>query len=118
MLRLARSALPSRAPAATLSCLRNMTSGQVVKEEVSTKEEVVKFLGALKIDAKFADKADKLGDMSTMLSPITTQDLKKAGMTVKQRKKLLTHIDKYKEGLWTYAPIKKVSIGAPCALSQ
>ena len=109
MLRLARNALPSRAPAATLSCLRQRAACFSAEASeavgVGKKEEVQKFLGALKIDAKFAGK-DKLGDMSTVLSQTKTRYLKKEGMTVKNRKELLTHIEKFKQGLWTHAPTK------------
>jgi hypothetical protein len=52
---------------------------------------------ALGIDAKYEEK---IKDLETLLYDVKTEQLKKAGLTIKERKKLLTHIEKYKRGLW------------------
>ena len=59
--------------------------------------EVEVFLTALDIDAKFAEGIE---DFKTLLYDVKTMRLKKAGMSVKHRKKLLSHVEKYKQGLW------------------
>ena len=61
-------------------------------------EEVKKFLDALGIES---DKyVEKIPDMATLLLHTKTETLKKEGMAIKDRKKLLSHVEKYKSGLW------------------
>ena len=61
------------------------------------KREVLVFLEALGIDEKYHEK---IPDMATLLHRTKTEELKKEGMTIKERKKLLSHVEKYKRGLW------------------
>ena len=61
------------------------------------KREVLTFLEALGIDEKYHEK---IPDMATLLHCTKTEQLKKEGMTIKERKKLLSHVEKYKRGLW------------------
>ena len=61
--------------------------------------EVAAFLDALSIDSgKYVDSA--IPDMATLLHSVKTEQLKKEGMPIKERKKLLSHVEKYKRGLW------------------
>ena len=61
--------------------------------------EVAAFLDALSIDSgKYVDSA--IPDMATLLHSVKTEQLKNEGMPIKERKKLLSHVEKYKRGLW------------------
>ena len=61
--------------------------------------EVAAFLDALSIDSgKYVESA--IPDMATLLHSVKTEQLKKEGMPIKERKKLLSHVEKYKRGLW------------------
>ena len=69
--------------------------GEASDEEA--KREVLTFLEALGIDEKYHEK---IPDMATLLHRTKTEELKKEGMPIKERKKLLSHVEKYKRGLW------------------
>ena len=72
-------------------------------EEEEGKSKVLSFLEALDIDPKYEEN---IKDMETLLYDVKTERLKKEGMTVKERKKLLSHIEKYKRGLWAPKELK------------
>ena len=72
-------------------------SSEEEKKKENEKAKVVAFLEALDIDPKYEENIE---DMETLLYEVKTEKLKKDGMTVKERKKLLSHIEKYKRGLW------------------
>ena len=72
------------------------TSASETEEKAA---EVAAFLDALSIDSgKYVDSA--IPDMATLLHSVKTEQLKKEGMPIKERKKLLSHVEKYKRGLW------------------
>ena len=73
------------------------------EEEEEGKSKVLSFLEALDIDPKYEEN---IKDMETLLYDVKTEKLKKEGMTVKERKKLLSHIEKYKRGLWAPKELK------------
>ena len=52
---------------------------------------------ALGIEEKYAEK---IPNMAALLHETKTEHLKKEGMKVTDRKKLLSHVEKYKRGLW------------------
>lgn len=72
-------------------------------KEEEEKAKVVIFLEGVGIDAKYQEK---IKDLETLLYDIKTEHLKKEGMPVKERKKLLAHIEKYKRGLWAPRKLK------------
>lgn len=84
-----------RRVAAPFALSRRGYCGEASDEE--GKREVLTFLEALGIDAKYHEK---IPDMATLLYRTKTEELKKEGMPIKERKKLLSHVEKYKRGLW------------------
>ena len=75
------------------------------KEKEKEKAKVVAFLEALDIDPKYEENIE---DFQTLLYEVKTEKLKKDGMTVKERKKLLSHIEKYKRGLWAPKELRTI----------
>ena len=66
-------------------------------EEDRHRADVECFLAALGIEEKYAEK---IPNMAALLHETKTEHLKKEGMKVTDRKKLLSHVEKYKRGLW------------------
>lgn len=82
---------------------RGFCDGAASEEDTTVSEaekaEVGAFFNALGIEPdKYVAKS--IPDMATLLHAVKTETLKKEGMTIKDRKKLLAHVEKYKKGLW------------------
>ena len=68
--------------------------------------EVAAFLDALSIDSgKYVESI--IPDMTTLLHSVKTEQLKKEGMSIKERKKLLSHVEKFRRGLWAPAGVEE-----------
>mmetsp|Transcript_20345 Transcript_20345/g.32972 ORF Transcript_20345/g.32972 Transcript_20345/m.32972 type:complete len:162 (+) Transcript_20345:71-556(+) len=66
--------------------------------QVTATAQVATFLASLDIEP--GKYQEKIKDLRALLYDVKTENLKKQGMPVKQRKKLLAHVEKYKQGLW------------------
>jgi hypothetical protein len=101
LFRRAEIARATRAASRAFSADGNADGEGAVDESASEREKalVAAFLDALSIESgKYVDSA--IPDMKTLLHTVKTEQLKKEGMPVKERKKLLSHVEKYKRGLW------------------
>lgn len=98
---LLRQPRPDVSAAAVAAVRRQRAAGYASSGEAGgdgeEKSPVVIFLEALGIDAKYEAN---IKDLETLLYDVKTERLKREGMTVQDRKKLLSHIEKYKRGLW------------------
>ena len=65
-------------------------------EDGEKPSEVSSFLRSLGIEGH----DEKFADLKALLYDTKTEKLKEFGMSVQQRKKLLSHVEKYKRGLW------------------
>ena len=50
---------------------------------------------------------EKFADLKALLHDTKTEKLKEFGMSVQQRKKLLSHVEKYKRGLWAPKELRR-----------
>ena len=65
--------------------------------------EVAVFLQALGLDSH----EDKFADMKALLHDTKTDQLQGFGLSIQERKKLLSHVEKYKRGLWAPRELRR-----------
>ena len=56
---------------------------------------------------QFAEQYEQMVLALEELTPHQTEKLKEFGMSVQQRKKLLSHVEKYKRGLWAPKELRR-----------
>ena len=78
-------------------------SAEVEGEDGEKPSEVSSFLRSLGIEGH----DEKFADLKALLHDTKTEKLKEFGMSVQQRKKLLSHVEKYKRGLWAPKELRR-----------
>ena len=61
------------------------------------------FLQAIGLDSH----EDKFANMKALLHETKTDQLKGFGLSIQERKKLLSHVEKYKRGLWAPRELRR-----------
>ena len=78
-------------------------SAEVEGEDGEKPSEVAIFMNAIGIEGH----DEKFADLKALLHDTKTEKLKEFGMSVQQRKKLLSHVEKYKRGLWAPKELRR-----------
>ena len=65
--------------------------------------EVAVFLQAIGLDSH----EDKFANMKALLYDTKTDQLQGFGLSIQERKKLLSHVEKYKRGLWAPRELRR-----------
>lgn len=90
--------------AARVSVVRRFSAEAEAEGEGEEKpSEVAVFLQALGLDSH----EDKFANMKALLYDTKTDQLQGFGLSVKERKKLLSHVEKYKRGLWAPRELRR-----------
>ena len=90
--------------AARVSVVRRFSAEAEAEGEGEEKpSEVAVFLKALGLDSH----EDKFADMKALLYDTKTDQLQGFGLSIQERKKLLSHVEKYKRGLWAPRELRR-----------
>ena len=97
-------ARPCVVPAARVSVVRRFSAEAEAEGEGEEKpSEVAVFLQALGLDSH----EDKFANMKALLYDTKTDQLQGFGLSIQERKKLLSHVEKYKRGLWAPRELRR-----------
>ena len=90
--------------AARVSVVRRFSAEAEAEGEREEKpSEVAVFLKALGLDSH----EDKFANMKALLHETKTDQLKRFGLSIQERKKLLSHVEKYNRGLWAPRELRR-----------